>query len=217
MQSGNKLPHSKFVLSHRWLMVSSPPIVVVKIGGSLYDWPELGPHLQEFLATLRGRSIVLVPGGGPFANAVRSLDQTQRLGDEAAHWLALHSLTLAARFLEWLLPGAKVIEGLAAARNSWMTDRISILNMYRFARGDELRPNRLPHSWSATSDSLAARVAVVAGAERLILLKSTPSQTGSDWAAAASAGFVDAHFPSVISPASFPVEAINLRDWQPNQ
>ncbi len=198
-------------------MASSPPIVVVKIGGSLYDWPEFGPRLQEFLATLRGRSIVLVPGGGPFADAVRALDQKHRLGDEAAHWLALHSLTLAARFLEQLLPGAKVIEGLAAARNSWMANRISILNVYRFARGDESRPNHLPHTWSATSDSLAARVAIVAGADRLILLKSTNSSTGSDWAAAASAGFVDAVFPSAISSAKFPVEAVNLRDWRPNQ
>src|ERR1700722_2168263 len=193
---------------------SSPPIVVVKVGGSLYDWPPLGARLQQYLATIRGRSVVLVPGGGPFANVIRSLDQAHQLGEEPAHWLALHSLNLAARFLEQLLPGAKVIEGLLAARNFWMVDHVSILDTFRFARSDESRLNHLPHSWSATSDSFAARVAIVAGAERLILLKSTPP-TGQDWDAAARSGVVDALFPSTIAEATFPVEVVNLRDWQP--
>jgi aspartokinase-like uncharacterized kinase len=142
--------------------LSSAPIVVVKVGGSLYDWPELGSRLQRYLATIRGRSVVLVPGGGPFADVIRLMDQAHHLGEERAHWLALHSLTLAGRFLEQLVPGVKVIEGLAAARNHWMIDHVSILDMFRFARGDESRPNP-------------------------------------------------------ISTATFPIEAVNFRDWPTRQ
>jgi aspartokinase-like uncharacterized kinase len=192
-------------------------IVVVKVGGSLYDWPQLGTRLREYLGTFRGRSIVLVPGGGPFANVIRSMDETHRLGEERAHWLALQSLALAAHFLEQLLPGAKVIDGISAARNSWVVDRASILNIFRFARGDESRPHHLPHRWSATSDSFAARVAIVARAERLILLKSSPPSADSDWTVAARLGHVDALFPATIAEATFPVEMVNLRDWQPNR
>ncbi len=195
---------------------SPATIVVIKVGGSLYDWPELGQRLPQFLATIRGRSIVLVPGGGPFADVVRKLDQIHRLNEETAHWLALNSLILSARFLEQVVPAAKFIDGLSAARNHWMVDRVSILNMFRFARGDETRPNHLTHTWSATSDSFAVRVAIVANAERLILLKSTSLPPGTDWNEAARTNYVDALFPSTVTGASFPIEAVNLRDWQPS-
>ena len=66
-----------------------PPLVVVKVGGSLYDWPELGPRLQQFVATLAGRSVVLVPGGGRLPTLFARLDAAHHLGDAAAHWLTL--------------------------------------------------------------------------------------------------------------------------------
>jgi aspartokinase-like uncharacterized kinase len=187
--------------------------VVVKVGGSLYDWAELGPRLRQFLETLRRESVVLVPGGGPFADVIRDLDRIHGLGDVAAHWLALQSQTSAAQFLAQLVPGARIIEALNPARNHWMRGRVTILNMLRFARGDESRVDHLPHTWAATSDSLAARVARIAGAARLILLKSATLPEGMDWNAAAASGYVDEFFPGAIAAAAFPVEAINLRRY----
>jgi aspartokinase-like uncharacterized kinase len=189
--------------------------VIVKVGGSLYGWPPLGERLREYLHTLRDFSVVIVPGGGPFANVIRMMDETHKLGPEAAHWLALRSLTSAAHLLVQLVPRAKVIEGLNAARSSWMRGRVSVLDMFRFARGDESRPDHLPHIWEVTTDSLAARVARIGQAQRLILLKSAPMPAGADWPTAASRGYVDGQFPAAVADAPFPIEAINFRDWSP--
>ncbi|HEV3143658.1 MAG TPA: hypothetical protein VGZ47_07235 [Gemmataceae bacterium] len=197
------------IAERSWLQ----PPVVVKVGGSLYDWPELSSRLAIFLATLRGANVLLVSGGGAAANVIRQFDQCHQIGEEDAHWLALHALALNARFLQKLLPGTQVVEGLNAARSCWRRGTTPILDMYRFARSDEGRPDHLPHTWQSTSDSLAARTAVIAQAARLILLKSKDPPAG-DWIQAAKAGYVDEYFADAISAGSFPAEAINLRTWK---
>src|SRR6185437_15465750 len=103
-------------------------------------------------------SVLLVPGGGATANAVRELDRVHRLGEERAHWLALRALALNAHFLADLLPGTPVVTEWSAPGRR----RRAILDCQAFARADEANPGHLPHVWSATSDALAARVAVAA-------------------------------------------------------
>ena len=119
----------------------------------------------------------------------------------APHWLALRALTLNAYFLADLLPGVRVVATLGECGSP--PKCASILDAFAFARWDEqVHPATcLPQTWQATSDSLAARVAVVAGARRLILLKSTTLAEGGDWPTAASAGIVDACFAKVIREA----------------
>ncbi len=56
--------------------------IVVKVGGSLFDLPDLGPRLVQFLARLPTREIILVPGGGPIADLIRKFDQLHGLGEE---------------------------------------------------------------------------------------------------------------------------------------
>ena len=188
------------------------PPVVVKVGGSLFDWPELSKRLQVFLATLKSKNVLLIPGGGPTANAIRQFDQCHGLGEEASHWLALRSLALNATFLRKLLPSSQVVEGLNAARQCWRRGATPILDMYCFARGDESRPDHLPHVWQVTSDSLAARVAIVANATQLVLLKSKKPPT-EDWADAVKANYLDSWFTRVVHAATFSVQALNLRTW----
>ena len=88
---------------------------------------------------------------------------------------------------------------------------LSILDCDAFLREDESRPGALPHSWDVTSDSIAARVAVMLGAERLVLLKSVDVPSGTSWEEALARGWVDAHFPRVVASAPFAVEVVNFR------
>ncbi len=189
--------------------------VVVKVGGSLFDLPDLGPRLRAWLATCPG-PVVLVPGGGPTADVIRDLDRRHGLGEEAAHWLALRALTLNAHFLLTLLPAGHgaLAAGTAECEAVWSRSRLAVVDAHAFAMADEGRPGCLPHVWSVTSDSLAARLAVVLGAAELVLLKSVTVLPRPDWTAASARGFVDPYFPQAAAPLAV-IRAVNFREWRP--
>ena len=167
-------------------------MIVVKVGGSLFDHPRLGAGLRQHLESLAPSEVLLVPGGGAAAEAVRELDRVHRLGQEASHWLAIAAMDVMGGVLRSLVRAGRVLE------------------CSEFARSDESRPGALPHSWNVTSDSLAARAAVVLGAKRLVLLKSIDGEGNSaeEWS---RRGWVDVYFPRVVQRAALPVEILNFR------
>jgi aspartokinase-like uncharacterized kinase len=188
----------------------TPPLAVVKVGGSLYDLPDLGARLRLWLEEqFSDLNVLLVPGGGPAVEALRQLDRLHALGEESSHWLALRALSLNAHFLAALLPSARVIADVDA----WKDGTPAILDVHAFAQADEARPGRLPHRWSATSDAFAARAAVLMRARHLVLLKSTTIPQGMDWREAGRLGLVDEMFAEVLreAPTEFQVRAVNLR------
>lgn len=124
-------------------------MIVVKVGGSLYDLPDLGERLSRLFATLDD-DVVLVPGGGRAADLVRKWDRIHRLDAKASHWLAIHAMDLAGGLLRQL------------------TNK-KVLNVEHFL----LEHDVLPCSWEVTSDSIAALVAESFNASLFILLKST--------------------------------------------
>jgi aspartokinase-like uncharacterized kinase len=180
--------------------------LVVKVGGSLFDLPDLAGRLRRWLAAQSAGDRLLVPGGGPTADVVRLLDDRHGLGEEAAHWLALRALALNAHFLAALL-SAPVVEEPGPGVG------LAVLDAHAFARADEGRAGCLPHTWAATSDSVAARVAEVAGAE-LVLLKSV-TLSGVPWQEAGRRGWVDPLFAAIVRRGGLSVRAVNLRDWPP--
>ena len=182
--------------------------VIVKVGGSLYDLPDLRSRLGRFLASLESSSVLIVPGGGALADAVRNIDECQELGEEAAHWLALRTLTVAAHFVSALLPGSAIVDH----PKEWQPGSLAVLDPYAFARCDQGRAGELPHCWSVTSDSIAARVAHVANVRRLVLLKSLKIPPGSAWTEAARRGWVDAHFPEAVG--NLRVQTVDLQALQ---
>jgi aspartokinase-like uncharacterized kinase len=182
------------------------PLRIVKVGGSLYDLPDLPSRLGGWLGPTR---TLLVPGGGPTAEAIRMLDRVHALGEEAAHWLALRALSVNAHFLARLLPGTPIIPSLPRCMDagSWF-----ILDAYAFLQEDDARPGALPHCWSVTSDSLAVRVAVCAEARELVLLKSVAPAPGERWD-----GMVDPYFAEALRQAqALQVRIVNLRQCGPS-
>ncbi len=156
--------------------------------------------------------MVAVPGGGALADAIRDLDRHHGVGEEQSHWLALRALAVNTYFLAQLLDVAVVEDPRAAGA------RVRVLDPFIFLCADEHRHGKatLPHSWDATADSVAARVAVAARARRLILLKSvTVPVADLTWEESGRRGLVDPVFASVLrtGPADLEVNAVNLRDW----
>jgi aspartokinase-like uncharacterized kinase len=173
-------------------------VIVVKVGGSLFDHPRLGPGLRAYLESLAPNEVLIIPGGGDLAETVRKLDRLHGLGEEASHWLALQTMAVTRAFL------ARLIDLPAFGR------RVRIADAFAFAQDDEGNSGALPHSWDATSDSIAARMAVVFGAERLTLLKSIDIPPGTPWPNAAERGWVDPYFPQIIACTAIPVESVNF-------
>ena len=201
--------------------MSRPSPTIVKVGGSLYDLPDFAARLSAWLAT-QTEDVILVPGGGPMVEALRKLDLVHHLGEEVCHWLALRTLTINAHVLAQLLPGATIISD----PRQRPTGTIWIMDMYPFSLADEASPDRLPHRWDVTSDSLALRVAIVAEAHRLVLLKSADGEPeaqardGKDSLACASGShIVDCYFHEVLrkAPPELLVHIVNLRTWDPER
>jgi aspartokinase-like uncharacterized kinase len=167
-------------------------MIVVKVGGSLFDTPGLGPGLRAWLRQFDGSPVTLVAGGGHSAEAVRTYDRIHSLGEETAHRLAVKSLAVTSNLLRTLVgdvPGVTVLDAVS------------------FCEADEV----LPHSWAVTTDSIAARASAVLGATKFVLLKSLDLPTGLSWADAARNGFVDDYFPVAVERLSCPIEVINFR------
>ena len=190
------------------------PPMIVKVGGSLFEWPDLGPRLRGWLTKNAPRETILVPGGGRFADIIRDLDRTHGLGDEIAHRMALHAMTINAELLTALIPGCCIIDGPDLAELLWEQDRWPVLDALAFCESDAA--SALPHTWDVTSDSIAARFAVVTGATDLVLLKSASPPAGGV-AAWAECGYVDVWLPRVLADTNIQFRAVNLRNWEPVQ
>jgi 5-(aminomethyl)-3-furanmethanol phosphate kinase len=164
--------------------------IVIKIGGGLLAHPA---HFDAALETLAdaasSRRFLIVPGGGPFADAVRHVDGQLKLSDAAAHWMAVLAMDQYAHLLASRLRSAELVAGPPDIAAALGRARLPVLAPSRWLR--DVDP--LPHSWDVTSDSIAAWVAGMVGAQRLVLVK--PPGAGD-------AG-IDPYFHRAI-PAGFP-------------
>jgi len=181
--------------SRTWRAAPSPSReaieVVVKVGGSLLADED---RLTAALAALdRSSRTLIVPGGGPFADAVRDAYGRGAVNDEAAHWMAVLAMDQYAELLVARMSRARRVASLIEARAALASGLVPVLAPSHWLR--DVDP--LPHSWSVTSDSIAAWVAGQAKAERLVLLK--PAVT--------SGPLVDPAFASVC-PAGLKVEIV---------
>jgi aspartokinase-like uncharacterized kinase len=177
-------------------------MVIFKLGGSLLTLPDLAARIAAVLDQRAGRPCAILVGGGAAADLVRGWDRTHALGDEAAHHLALQAMRLTARYMEALLPAACVVENTASLREAWSEDKLPLLTADAFL--DEAERQQLPtipHTWDATSDSIAAWLATELNASELVLLKST-QRPALDLCAALSAGLIDACFPDAAAQVS---------------
>jgi aspartokinase-like uncharacterized kinase len=183
---------------------------VIKVGGSLYDLPDLAGRLRDFLKSVAGRPYLLVPGGGTTVDVIRELDTCHRLGEERSHWLALRAMTFNAHFLANLLGNSLVIPDATSALEAWQAGTVPILDAYAFALADREHVDQVPHCWQATSDAIAGRVARVMKARALVLLKSVTVPDPLDVEQAVRDGHVDACLPGVLGGAVH-VRIENLR------
>jgi 5-(aminomethyl)-3-furanmethanol phosphate kinase len=171
--------------------------VVVKLGGS-FTFSEVLSDWIGALASCAG-AVVIVPGGGPFADAVRHAQVQMGFDDRAAHDMSLLAMEQYGRavisFSDLLSPAdtAEAIERqLGAGRVPvWMPMRM-------VSAAADIAP-----SWTVTSDSLAAWLCSRIGADRLILVKHAGSLCSpARCEDLVAMGLVDEAFPRYLRMSS---------------
>jgi len=172
------------------------PDVIVKVGGGLLSTAgDLDGVLAALSALARWCRLLIVPGGGPFADAVRAVDRNRAIPDDAAHWMAVLAMDQYAHLLAARLDGAEIVADLVETRSALAAHRIPVLTAYKWLRDED----PLPHTWDVTSDSIAAWVARVSGAREIVLVK--PRGATGDLLDAYFARAIPSHVRTTIATA----------------
>ncbi|TWT32116.1 amino acid kinase family protein [Blastopirellula retiformator] len=190
---------------------------VVKLGGSLFDLPDLGRRLNLWLSQQPPKPTVLIAGGGMFTDGVRKFDCWHQLDSIDSHRLAMHSMSLSAYALSLLMPNAAFVSGFDAVRSKLAivaSDECSSTYVGVWDAIDywvrKIEPGLTEATldWTLTSDSIAAVLARKWHADSFVLAKSRDQPAKPKWEWSGD-GIVDAQFAKLS--ASLDVSWVNLR------
>lgn len=175
--------------------------LVIKVGGSLAREPGLARRLGPVDGLRARHRVVVVPGGGPFADVVRAQYARHALDESAAHWMGILAMDEYAHLLTDVLRGAILARGPGDIASALDEGNLPVLAPYEWLRAED----PLPHSWSVTSDSIATWVAGRLGARKLLLVKGDPARAR-----------VDDYFAGAV-PAGLEWEVVTAGDagWRP--
>ena len=132
-------------------------VAVFKIGGKiLEDYKNLEctiSQLKKLYDDNTLQKIVIIPGGGSYANFIRGIDKKLVLGDDLAHWMAIFSMDYNGKELNRIFPEIECFDDF---KNTQLAKRIFCIFLpYSYLR----KKDELPHSWDVTSDSIAIYIA----------------------------------------------------------
>ncbi len=194
---------------------------IIKLGGSLLDWDRLQSVLTCWLGEQPPALDVLVTGGGRLADQLRAYDQVHKLDPTTVHLAAAMTMSITARLVAGLLGDPKIVTRLDEFSQADRSLGCVVFDPYVFLTDEQPWGGGagLPHGWQVTSDSIAARLAEVTGADELVLLKSALPRQGATWSDVARQGLVDDYFPIAVQRVG-QVRYVNLRDpaagaWRP--
>ena len=126
--------------------------IVVKLGGSLAQDPALACWLRQ-LAGDSTQRFVVVPGGGPFAEAVRAAQGVWHFSDAAAHTLAIAAMDQLGRVVCEVEPRCVPCSTRSQIEQAWAQTRLPVWLPSRMMG----RNRTLARNWDVTSDTIAAR------------------------------------------------------------
>ncbi len=141
---------------------------IVKVGGSLAVYPEklriLCSKLGQFS---KKHPLILVPGGGKFADTVRNLDKKYSLSPDVAHRMAVLGIDQYGLLLSNITPNSYVTDDFETFTKKSAFCKLPIFLPSSFI----LKENPLENSWDVTSDSIALYVTQRLKIDRLVLVK----------------------------------------------
>lgn len=179
---------------------------VIKLGGSLLSDARDG-RLRRWCERLTGEQAgqaVIVPGGGPYADAVRDAQTQWRFSDDVAHRMALRAMDQCGLMLCDLFPPLVACDDIDALAGHCAAGRTPV---WLPARHLDLSAD-IPRDWTVTSDSIAVWLAVRIASPQVVLVKSRSLPEG-DLASLAVQGIVDPHLPHIAAQADLAVRLVH--------
>ena len=140
---------------------------VIKLGGSVSRSQELYSWIRAII-DLSDERIVIVPGGGGFADQVRSLQAYWHFNDSVAHEMAILAMQNMAVCYAGLDSALQVATSLEDINGILSQGRVPVWSPTL----SWLDQQNVAHSWDVTSDSLSVIIAQALAAKQLILVKS---------------------------------------------
>jgi aspartokinase-like uncharacterized kinase len=180
-------------------------MVIIKLGGSLSRSDTLIDCLNVVEKNYQDRAVVIVPGGGAFADQVRMAQQYWQFDDNTAHHMALLAMQQMALMFKGLKPDFAIAHTVAAIQEQLIQKKTVIWSPDIV----ELDNAGIEASWDITSDSLAAWLAKTLSATELILVKSVAIDTRLSLQQLAEQNIVDKAFCNFVAQAAFKVHIIN--------
>lgn len=160
-------------------------MIVLKLGGSLYSNPLLKEWVNN-LASIDNQTIVIVPGGGPFADQVRKASGDWVIDDDSAHEMAVLAMQQYACLINHI---DNRIVRLTSIEYFKDNNQTYIWHPYH----DVTAKCDYPKNWQTTSDSISLWLAKILSAKQLVLIKSAHVE-GMQIQEVIKAGIVDDYF-----------------------
>ena len=143
--------------------------VLFKIGGTVFeDFKNLNSTISQFSQLYEKgviQKIIIIPGGGSFANFIRKIYSELKFTDELAHWMSIISMNYNGIEIGKKFPEIEVFEDYDKLKD--ISKIFCIFLPYQFLKDND----KLPHSWDVTSDSITLFLANKLGLSECFLIK----------------------------------------------
>jgi len=180
-------------------------MIIVKVGGSLFGSPLVQHWLDTLSQLSQDEAIIIVPGGGPFADQVRMAQQQHQFDDQHAHHMALLAMSQFGLMLLGLNQQAKPFYYPVGK------SKITLPNLSVWLPDKRLLTDpQLAQNWDTTSDSLALWLAQQLNPNKLSLLKhQSQSQSQSSIHQLISQGLLDRAFSTQYAQGAVVIEVFD--------
>lgn len=179
---------------------------MIKLGGSLAESGQLAA-IVPIVAGARV-PVVVVPGGGTFAEAVRVAQADLGFSDAVAHHMAILAMHQTGYMLAGLNKRFAPVDSMGGIRRSLAEGGIPVWLPWKLSEHDET----IPADWSVTSDGLAARLAERLQRAPVVLVKSCTLPTAKALDRLVLAGAVDPTFVAIVERAELPWRVLGPGD-----
>jgi len=142
---------------------------IFKIGGKILEnFDNLNSTISQLRQLYKKKlifNIILIPGGGSFANFIRNAHSELKFTEELAHWMGIISMNYNGLELNKQFPKLEVTEDFNRLKN--LKKNFCLFLPFQFLKDND----KLPHSWDTTSDSITLFLAKELGLNECFLIK----------------------------------------------